>query len=140
MPTNEWSISGCLKAWRGWTSSLTERLKAGLGMVRAGEDWAAAAVLCSLFSTFFCDFVAGLADLYGETAATGRDVEKWRARSDKRKARFGACDESILINCSSNSVCVRVRKQDLVDASGGVLEAGWTDDSKIFASGLLLLL
>jgi hypothetical protein len=40
----------------------------------------------------------GAGDLYGETAARGRHVEKWRARSDKRKARFGACDESILVN------------------------------------------
>jgi hypothetical protein len=118
IPTNEWSISGCLKGWRGWTSSLTERLKAGLGTARAGEVCeaaAAAAVLCVLFSTFDCD-VAGFGDLYGETAATGRDVEKWRARSDKRRARFGACDESILDNLAQ-SIDMRVRIVCKSDAS-----------------------
>jgi hypothetical protein len=87
-------------------------LKAGLGTARAGEvcaAWAAAAVLCVLLSTFFCGFVAGVGDLYGETAARGRHVEKWRARSDKRRARFGACDESILVNVSQ-SRDVRVRE------------------------------
>jgi hypothetical protein len=80
-------------------------LKAGLGTARAGEvcaAWAAAAVLCVLLSTFFCGFEAGVGDLYGETAARGRHVEKWRARSDKRRARFGACDESILVNVSQS--------------------------------------
>jgi len=47
-------------------------------------------------------FVEGFGDLYGETAARARPVEKWRARSDKRRARFGACDESILINVSQS--------------------------------------
>lgn len=139
MPTNEWSISGCLKAWRGWTSSLPERLKAGLGTARAGEVCAAAvaaAVLCSLFSTFFCGFAEGFGDLYGETAATGRDVEKWRARSDKRSARFVACDESILFNVPQSKNLAREETGiELTPHFRGSASRGgfvWTDDSKIF--------
>lgn len=143
MPTNEWSISGCLKAWRGWTSSLTERLKAGLGTARAGEDCAAcvaAAVLCSLFSTFFEGFVEGFGDLYGETAARARPVEKWRARSDKRRARFEACDESILFNVpQSRYMRVKGNKSwsGKTPLFRGIPWRLWLeDDSKIF---LLLL-